>query len=51
MVAGHYTAVLKRRESRWKIAALTLKVFYEEGDRALVDRARERGGARPRAMK
>jgi hypothetical protein len=51
MVAGHYAAVLERRENRWKLAALKLKFFYQEGDRALVDRARERGRTCPRVMK
>jgi hypothetical protein len=51
MVAGHYSARLGRPDGGWKIAALRLRVFYEEGSRALVDRARERGRTRPRLMK
>lgn len=42
MVAGQYTVGLLRGADRWTIDAITLRVHYEDGDRALVDIARQR---------
>jgi hypothetical protein len=41
MVAGHYTIRLVRRTG-WKIRGLTLKAYYQEGNRGLPDLARSR---------
>ncbi len=43
MAAGRYDMRLVRSGgSEWRIAALTLRCYYEEGDRALVDAATQR---------
>lgn len=44
MVAGHYRIGFDHDLDGWKISAITLSVAYEDGDRALVDVARHRGG-------
>lgn len=49
MVAGHYRARVVQEGERWQIAALTLQVFYEEGDRAMLEQAQARAAATPRA--
>jgi hypothetical protein len=48
MVAGHYAFRLLRQKS-WKIAAITLTTYYQEGNLGLLDRARERAKTSPRA--
>ena len=48
MVAGHYTATLTEHDDDWQIAALTLTVFYQEGNLALPELARARAGITPR---
>jgi hypothetical protein len=42
MVAGRYRIRLERRSERWQIAAVTLNLAYESGDRDLTTLARER---------
>jgi hypothetical protein len=42
MVAGHYEVRLQAAGDAWKITAITLTVFYQEGNLALPVRARER---------
>ena len=44
MVAGHYEVRLHLLEGKWKIAGITLRVFYQEGNLRLPDLARQ-GGA------
>jgi SnoaL-like domain len=48
MVAGHYSVRLVPRDNAWKIAGITLSVFYQEGNMAIPDlaRARAASGAR-----
>jgi hypothetical protein len=47
MVAGHYRVRLLRSANGWRIAAITLIVFYQEGNLTLPDRARARVESRP----
>jgi hypothetical protein len=42
MVAGHYEIRVERLDDRWKIAGITLRVFYQEGNLELPDLARQR---------
>jgi hypothetical protein len=35
VVAGHYTVRLVLADERWKIAGITLQVFYQEGNLAI----------------
>ena len=42
MVAGRYSIDVHRHDGVWRIAAITLRVSYEHGDRNLVDVARHR---------
>ena len=43
MVAGRYVVrVVRSGESGWRIAAVTLRHYYEDGDRGLVDAATKR---------
>jgi hypothetical protein len=46
MVAGHYDVRLSHNAGTWTIAAITLTVFYQEGNLTLPDRARARADAR-----
>jgi len=51
LVAGRYDVSLARSRDRTVVAAITLRVLYEEGSRRLVDLARARveaGAGRPR---
>lgn len=45
MVAGRYVITLDHAADGWKISGITLLVAYEDGDRALVDAAKERVAA------
>ncbi|HEY8525291.1 MAG TPA: nuclear transport factor 2 family protein [Acidimicrobiales bacterium] len=45
MCAGRYEMGLARTSGGWRVAAITLHVAYEDGDRGLVDVARSRGAA------
>ena len=47
MVAGHYQVRLLRSADEWRIAAITLTVFYQEGNLTLPDQARARVESRP----
>ena len=47
MVAGHYEVRLLHSADEWKIAAITLTVFYQEGNLTLPARARARVESRP----
>jgi len=40
MVAGHYTVQLARTGGAWKIAGITLHVFYQEGNMRIPEAAR-----------
>ena len=42
MVAGHYRAQLVPSGGAWKIAGITLTVFYQEGNRSIPELARAR---------
>jgi hypothetical protein len=42
LVAGRYLMSLTRTTDGWRIDGITLRVAYEEGDRALVETARQR---------
>lgn len=46
-VHGHYVADVQETDGDWRISALTLQVFYVDGDTGLPDRARARAGERP----
>jgi hypothetical protein len=48
MVAGHYTVRLLPIGNNWKIAGITLTVFYQEGNTALPDLARARAASSAR---
>ena len=48
MVAGHYEATAVRQPDGWRITSLTLRTFYEEGDRSLVELAAGRATTTPR---
>lgn len=50
MVAGHYSVRLVERSGRWQILALTLTVFYQEGNLALPSVATARAISSPRAQ-
>jgi hypothetical protein len=47
MVAGHYTVKLIAVDDAWKIAGITLTVFYQEGNLRIPElaRARAAGGS------
>ena len=45
MVAGHYVMQMTRGDDGWKIAGITLKVFYQEGNLGMPQIARERATA------
>jgi hypothetical protein len=45
MVAGHYDARLVPTGDTWKIAAITLTVFYQEGNSAIPELARSRAAS------
>ena len=45
MVAGHYQVRLAPSPGGWKIAGITLQVFYQEGNMAIPDAARLRAAA------
>jgi hypothetical protein len=45
MVAGHYDVRLRSTGDAWKIVAITLTVFYQEGNLALPERARARAAS------
>jgi SnoaL-like domain len=45
MVAGHYEVRLAPSPGGWKIAGITLRVFYQEGNMAIPDAARLRAAA------
>lgn len=45
-VVGRYDFALSRLDDRWRITRMTLAVTGEEGERALIDRAIVRAGAR-----
>jgi hypothetical protein len=47
-VHGHYAVPLERTPAGWRIAGITLRMFYQEGDRDLPARAAERVGVSPR---
>lgn len=42
MVAGHYDIRLRPIDGRWKIAGITLTVFYQEGNLSIPEVARSR---------
>jgi hypothetical protein len=46
MVAGHYIVRLIAISGDWKIAGITLQVFYQEGNRRIpeIARGRQRSG-------
>jgi SnoaL-like domain len=48
MVAGHYAVRLVPIGESWKIAAITLTVFYQEGNTAIPELARARAAAAAR---
>jgi hypothetical protein len=50
MVAGHYSVRLIERDGRWRIIALTLTVFYQEGNLALPRIATSRAPSSARAQ-
>jgi len=43
IVAGHHDVRLRRIAGAWKIAAITLQVFYQDGNLSIPDAARSRG--------
>jgi SnoaL-like domain len=45
LVVGRYAIEMTGLDGAWRIASITLRTFYEEGDRRLVDVARARTGA------
>jgi hypothetical protein len=47
MVAGHYDVRLRATVNAWEIVAITLTVFYQEGNLALPERARSRAASSP----
>ena len=49
MVAGHYEVRLVAVAEVWKIAAITLTVFYQEGNLTLPERARARAASSARS--
>ncbi len=48
MVAGHYTLRMVQNKKQWKIAALKLTVFYQEGNLKLPEVAQGRAKTSPR---
>lgn len=48
MVAGNYVATAARSGDAWRITALTLETYYQEGDLDLPATATERASTRPR---
>ena len=42
MVSGRYEIGFRRTDAGWRINAITLVTYYEEGERVIVDRARQR---------
>ena len=46
VIGGYYTDDLVRAGDTWKIAAVTLKVFWTRGDRSFMDDAHIRGAKR-----
>ena len=50
-VHGHYVVPLERTSAGWQIAGITLRLFYQEGDRDLPARAAERAGTSPRVTR
>ena len=45
MVAGHYEVQLESIGNAWKIAGITLKVFYQEGNQDIPRLAGERAAS------
>jgi hypothetical protein len=45
VVVGHYEVRLRRVGTAWKIAGITLRVFYQEGNREIPEIARGRAAA------
>jgi SnoaL-like domain len=45
MVAGHYSVTLVRSAESWRIAGITLTVFYQEGNLGIPQIARARASA------
>jgi hypothetical protein len=43
MVAGHYAVQLEEMNGAWKIAGITLRVFYQEGNLRIPELARSAG--------
>jgi hypothetical protein len=50
-VHGHYAVPLERSGDGWRIAGITLRVFYQEGNTELPALAAERAGQSPRAAR
>jgi SnoaL-like protein len=50
-VHGHYVVPLERSATGWKIAGITLRLFYQEGDTDLPALAGERAAAAPRTAR
>lgn len=48
-VHGHYVVPLQRTPAGWRITGITLRMFYQEGDRDLPALAAERAATSPRA--
>jgi hypothetical protein len=47
-VHGHYVVPLERTAACWRIAGITLRMFYQEGDSGLPAKAAERARTQPR---
>jgi hypothetical protein len=47
MVAGHYTVRLRLIDADWRIAGITLTVFYQEGNLEIPNIARSRASSSP----
>jgi hypothetical protein len=50
-VHGHYQARLCRVDGDWRISALALRMFYEEGNTGLPELAGKRAASSPRASR
>ena len=50
MVAGHYRVRLVQQAGSWKIAGITLTVFYQEGNRSIPELARARSSPEAEAI-
>ena len=50
-VHGHYVVPLERESAGWKIAGITLRLFYQEGNTGLPALAGERAATAPRAAR